>query len=115
MGGISFKSIDPQYYKFKRLCEKAERNVTDKGLYENHRLDEIYSTYPPNEKIQSRITKKHFEIIHKPSNKIFYKYETYFYDGYGLWLKGDEGAGLWLINRKTLRCDEPEISYKDIK
>ena len=25
---ISFKSIDPQYYKFKRLCKKAEDEVT---------------------------------------------------------------------------------------
>ncbi|RDU59412.1 hypothetical protein CQA53_11480 [Helicobacter didelphidarum] len=114
MGGISFKSIDPQYYEFKRLCEtKAKRSIIDKELYEKSRLDEFYSTNPPNKKIQSRITKMYFENIHKLSNKIFYEYETYFYDNYGIFLKGDEGAG-WHINfgYEVLDC-KPKISYEN--
>lgn len=35
MGGISFKSIDPQYYKFKNMCEEVEKDNTiyDDNLY----------------------------------------------------------------------------------
>ena len=29
MGGISFKSIDPQYYEFKRLCKNDKINIYD--------------------------------------------------------------------------------------
>ena len=32
-GGISFKSIDPQYYEFKRLCKEAKNVIYDEELY----------------------------------------------------------------------------------
>lgn len=113
VGGCSFKYVDWQYYEFKRLCNtKAKRNIIDQGLYEKSKLDEFYSTNPPNEKIQNRITKMYFENIHRPSNKTFYEYETYFYDNYGIFLKGDEGRGWYIDFSEVLDC-KPKISYKD--
>ena len=112
-GGCSFKYMDWQYYKFKELCNtKAKRSIIDKELYEKSELNEFYSTNPPNEKVQSRITKMYFKNIHKLSNKVFYEYETYFYDNYGIFLKGDEGRGWHIDFSEVLDC-KPKISYKD--
>ena len=105
--------MDWQYYKFKELCNtKAKRSIIDKELYEKSELNEFYSTNPPNEKVQSRITKMYFKNIHKLSNKVFYEYETYFYDNYGIFLKGDEGRGWHIDFSEVLDC-KPKISYKD--
>lgn len=43
---------------------------------------------------------------------INYKYETYFYCNYGVFLRGDEGAGFNLGFAKEILDCEPKISYQ---
>lgn len=110
-GGCSFKYTDLQYYEFKGLCSsKAKKLVLHRKIFETTKVNEIKSINYHNEKINSRITKISFENIYK--NKIvYYEYETYLYDNYGIFLKGDEAAGWHWENSEILDC-KPETSYQ---
>lgn len=122
-GGCSFKYIDPQYYKFIKLCQNVNNEVTiynkdyweifsnrekgntrhdDKGeYYYNENLNQkIYFDYTKAESINVSqkknftLTKTIFEDYY---NNIHYaNHSMYFYDDYGIFLIGDEGAGFKL-------------------
>ena len=56
MGGISFKSIDPQYYKFKELCKRAEN---EKIIYDEE-LHRIYKARYNKERYYDEKTQKEY-------------------------------------------------------
>ncbi|EDO7130799.1 hypothetical protein OHY48_001972 [Campylobacter coli] len=37
---------------------------------------------------------------------VYYRINTYFYDNYGIFLKGDEGAGFYFRYHKRLYCED---------
>ena len=110
-GGCSFKLIDPQYYKFKRLC------VTYAGktfLGDKPPKNFVYGDHFIRKQLTSRIVETAFEL--KSNNEIvFFKNNTYFYDNYGIFLKGDEGAG-WHIKfgYEILDCEYIDKRLKSI-
>lgn len=111
MGGISFKSIDPQYYEFKRLCVAyaGKTFVGDKPP-----KNFVYGDHFIRKQLTSRIVETAFEL--KSNNEIvFFKNNTYFYDNYGIFLKGDEGAG-WHIKfgSEVLDCEYIDKRLKSI-
>ncbi|WP_146745212.1 hypothetical protein [Helicobacter monodelphidis] len=131
MGGISFKSIDPQYYEFKRLCEevKNERTVHNENLYRIYQyFTNGYDYYLDDEKTQKTYYKSDFTTrervqLQKISNKIseykewlYYEdmpllsYKDYTYKYFGIFLGGDEGAG-WHINPKYKALECKNIRY----
>ncbi|RDU58963.1 hypothetical protein CQA44_11865, partial [Helicobacter sp. MIT 14-3879] len=110
MGGISFKGIDPQYYEFKKLCNlyARKRLIGDKDP-ENF----VYGDNAVYKKIGSRVTEMAFQQVDTQGKIIFYENNTYFYDNYGIFLKGDEGAG-WYIDfgNKILDCSDLNKQFK---
>ncbi|RDU59040.1 hypothetical protein CQA53_11665, partial [Helicobacter didelphidarum] len=100
MGGISFKSIDPQYYEFKRLCYLNAGKIIVGTPTEDYN-DVKYIIH---KQILSRVKEISFQKI--TNNQVeFYINNTYFYYNYGIFLKGDAGIG-WGIDfrRKILQC-----------
>lgn len=130
-GGISFKYIDPQYYEFKRLCEKS---INEKIVY-NKELSRIYialdaqTSYPQSyydkktqheyfmkdfrkkddsnlQKISSRITELQNILYYKDNKNPLLYYKQYYYKYYGIFLGGDKGAGFYInFDGKVLECN----------
>ena len=131
---FSFKSIDPQYYKFKRLCKEVEKDNTiyDDNLYNlflkakqkisfyNGRkfydettkqefLVDIFDIKFDSQEISNRLSKTIYKLLY--NEKEFYRYSAYNYRYSGLFLKGDEGAGWYIdFDNEILQC-KPKISY----
>ena len=134
MGGISFKSIDPQYYEFKRLCKEVEKDNTiyDDNLYNlflkakqkisfyNGRkfydeatkqefLVDNFDIKFDSQEISNRLSKTIYKLIYNA--KEFYRYSAYNYRYSGLFLKGDAGRGFYInFDNEILQC-KPKISY----
>ena len=118
MGGISFKSIDPQYYEFKKLCANVDSEVVihnqdyfdiiknrknietdDKGCFYSEKLQqeicfggfqmETYIEYDKGRLSKTSI-KEYYNRVH------FATYTKYRYDYTNLRLAGDEGAGFYI-------------------
>lgn len=81
-GGCSYKYMDTQYYEFKSLCYLN----TGKVLIKDESV--------------------------KNENQIVYYHNTYFYDNYGIFLEGDEGAGLYFKYMKVLSCKSIDKKFK---
>lgn len=110
-GGCSFKYIDPQYYEFKRLCYlNAGKIIVGDKVSENF----IYGNFWISKQITSKITDNGFEIKDDNNKTIFYKNNTYFYDNYGIFLKGDEGAGWHWENKELLDCEDIDKKFTSI-
>ncbi|RDU59103.1 hypothetical protein [Helicobacter sp. MIT 14-3879] len=125
MGGISFKGIDPQYYEFKKLCEKAENVIYDEELYriynkrrnmekyydEKTKKEYLMSDFEIEETYSNNITKrlKETEATLYYNNKPFFKEKYYWFKYYGLFLSGDEGAGWHLKIEQRLLCENNQI------
>lgn len=122
MGGISFKSIDPQYYEFKRLCKEAKNVIYDEELYRIYKARYNKERYY-DEKTQKEYLMSDFRTIKthivKISDKLtinentifyqdipFYKYSSFWYDYAGLFLYGDEAAGFGWETERTLYCKD---------
>ncbi|HEH4679711.1 TPA: hypothetical protein SG399_001750, partial [Campylobacter jejuni] len=43
---------------------------------------------------------------------VYYRINTYFYDNYGIFLKGDEGAGLYFRYMEVLSCKNIDKKFK---
>ena len=133
---FSFKSIDPQYYKFKRLCKNVDSEVT---IY-NQDYWEMYKNYDTlprdtrndrgvpyfyNPKLNKTIyvSGGHFisKFISKQQinsrlskakwglwydNIHFATQIGYNYKYFGLWLQGDEAAGWHWETKDTLICED---------
>ena len=134
MGGISFKSIDPQYYEFKRLCKKAEDEVTiynedyweiiekhsdietnDRGCFYSQKLkQEIcfgnFNYKSCTEFERGNLSKVKWELWY--SNIHYATQIGYNYKYFGLWLQGDEAAGWHWENKKTLYCKDNLIEVR---
>lgn len=128
MGGISFKSIDPQYYKFKKLCANVDSEVeiynqdywdiiknhndiktNTKGCFYSEKLKQEICFGYFHEKTYTDFDKGRLSKIFI---KRYYKH-TYFatqigynYKYFGLWLEGDEGRGWHWKTKNTLICEE---------
>ena len=104
MGGISFKSIDPQYYEFKRLCEYAGEIINYSSKYEALKKEYGWNTiYNKPIKVASRIEEHSY--YNQLNNGIkFYEYKFYIYKYFGIFLKGDEAAGWYLKIENTISC-----------
>ncbi|MDY4399254.1 hypothetical protein [Helicobacter bilis] len=125
---ISFKSIDPQYYKFKRLCKEAKNVIYDEKLYRIYKArynkERYYDDKTQKEYLMSdfTITKTHIvnisdrltinenTIFYK--NIPFYKYSSFWYDYTGLFLQGDEAAGFSWGTKGTLYCKDNLIEVR---
>ncbi|WP_394966793.1 hypothetical protein [uncultured Helicobacter sp.] len=134
LNGCSFKYIDPQYYKFKRLCKEVEKDNTiyDDNLYnlflkakqkisfyngrkfydETTKQEFLVDNFDikfDSQEISNRLSKTIYKLLY--NEKEFYRYSAYNYHYSGLFLKGDEGAG-WHIDfdNEILQC-KPKISY----
>ncbi|EAI4384554.1 hypothetical protein A0X21_09635 [Campylobacter coli] len=60
---------------------------------------------PKSKQIKDRIVETRFE--RKNENQVvYYRINTYFYDNYGIFLKGDEGAGFYFRYHKRLYCED---------
>ena len=117
-GGCSFKLIDPQYYKFKRLCKNVDSEVTiynqdyfdiiknrkdiktnDKGCFYSEKLEqeicfgnfqmETYIEYERG-RLSKILVKEYYDRNH------FATYTKYRYDYSNLRFAGDEGAGFYI-------------------
>ncbi|RDU67318.1 hypothetical protein [Helicobacter equorum] len=127
-GGISFKSIDPQYYEFKRLCKKAEDEVTiynedyweiiekhsdietnDRGCFYSQKLKQEICFGNFNYKscteykrgsLSKLSIKRYYNNIHY-ATQIGYNYKYS-----GLYLKGDESAGWHWKTSNILICED---------
>ncbi|WP_034346839.1 hypothetical protein [Helicobacter trogontum] len=131
---ISFKYIDPQYYKFKRLCKEVEKDNTiyDDNLYnlflkakqkisfyngrkfydETTKQEFLVDNFDikfDSQEISNRLSKTIYKLLY--NEKEFYRYSAYNYHYSGLFLKGDEGAGWYIdFDNEILQC-KPKISY----
>ena len=125
---ISFKSIDPQYYKFKRLCKKAEDEVTiynedyweiiekhsdietnDRGCFYSQKLkQEIcfgnFNYKSCTEFERGNLSKVKWELWY--SNIHYATQIGYNYKYFGLYLKGDESAGWHWKTSNILICED---------
>ncbi|EFQ6285626.1 hypothetical protein HZ626_001817 [Campylobacter jejuni] len=43
---------------------------------------------------------------------VYYRINTYFYDNYGIFLKGDESAGLYFRYMEVLSCKNIDKKFK---
>ena len=135
-GGCSFKLIDPQYYEFRKLCQKSEKIIYDKELYElyaNARKhlttfwynDSIFYdkntnrtffvgkssiVQADNKNISSRITKTTY--LYYYDNIAFFSQTNYWFEYKGLFLKGDEGMGFYFDTNRTLYCNDKTIEMR---
>ena len=125
---FSFKLIDPQYYKFKRLCKEAKNVIYDEELYRIYKArynkERYYDEKTQKEYLMSdfTITKTHIvnisdrltinenTIFYK--NIPFYKYSSFWYDYTGLFLQGDEAAGFSWGTKGTLYCKDNLIEVR---
>ncbi|TLD91984.1 hypothetical protein LS80_011105 [Helicobacter trogontum] len=127
---FSFKSIDPQYYKFKRLCKNVDSEVT---IYNQDYFDIIKNSKNIktnvegcfySEKLEQEIcfggfaySKSNRVVIEynkfglkKSIQKRYYNdihyldYTLYVYTYYGLFLRGDEGRGWHWETEDSLEC-----------
>ncbi|MCW1360953.1 hypothetical protein [Campylobacter sp. CCS1377] len=118
--------MDPQYYEFESLCylnagkvfikDESVKNETSiivipkhydlnagRELIESIKNETSIIVTPESKQIKDRIVETRFE--RKNENKIvYYRINTYFYDNYGIFLKGDEGAGLYFRYMEVLSC-----------
>ena len=123
---FSFKSIDPQYYKFKRLCKNVDSEVTiynqdyfdiiknrknirtdDRGCFYNEKLQqeicfgnfqmETYTEYEKG-RLSKTLIKEYYNRVH------FATYTKYRYDYKNLRLQGDEAAGWHWETDDFLTC-----------
>ena len=132
MGGISFKSIDPQYYKFKELCKRAENEkiIYDEELHRVYKALDSKTFYPriyydektqkeylmsdfekkrdsQQKKISDRITEYQNILYYKKNENPFLHYKNYYYRYFGIFLKGDEGRGFYIdLDDKILECKD---------
>ena len=130
MGGISFKSIDPQYYEFKRLCKEAKSVIYDEELYKIYKALDRQSSIPnvyydektqkkyfmddfgvkrdsQEQKISSRITEYQNILYYRKNGNPFLHYENYYYRYFGIFLKGDAGRGFYIdFDDKILECKD---------
>ena len=133
VGGCSFKSIDPQYYKFKKLCanvdsqvevynqdywevienrRKGNTRIDDKGeYYYNKKLNKkIYFDFMKFKSIN--IKQKDIGGLTIATFKHFYDnthYATeviYSYTYRGIFLGGDEGGGFYWYYKKHKYCED---------
>ena len=126
LNGCSFKYIDPQYYKFKKLCANvdSEVEVYNQDYFDiiknrkNIRTDVRGCFY--NEKLQQEICFGNFQMetyteyekgrLSKTSIKEYYNrvhfatYTKYRYDYKNLKLQGDEAAGWHWETDDFLTC-----------
>ncbi|WP_186299280.1 hypothetical protein [Campylobacter jejuni] len=108
-GGCSYKYMDPQYYEFKKLCYLNAGKVLIKD--ESVKNETSIIVTPESKQIKDRIVETRFE--RKNENKIvYYRINTYFYDNYGIFLEGDEGAGLYFKYMKVLSCKSIDKKFK---
>lgn len=104
-GGCSFKYMDWQYYKFKKLCKRAGQINFNQQLYEDYKnpkykevkVDDIY--------VNSRIVEfsrgqTYFD------DKIIALHKGFIYINYGVFLKGDEAAGFYFRFKEEIGCKE---------
>ncbi|AQQ59208.1 hypothetical protein XJ32_02800 [Helicobacter bilis] len=125
---FSFKYIDPQYYEFKRLCKKAEDEVTiynedyweiiekhsdietnDRGCFYSQKLKQEICFGNFNYKscteykrgsLSKLSIKRYYNNIHY-ATQIEYNYKYF-----GLYLKGDEAAGWHWKTSNILICED---------
>ena len=105
MGGISFKSIDPQYYEFKELCKGAGQINFNQQLYEDYKNPKYKEVKPDDIYVNSRIIefsrrKTYFD------NKIIALHKGFIYINYGIFLRGDEAAGFYFRFKEEIGCKE---------
>ncbi|MWV61704.1 hypothetical protein DCO58_08145 [Helicobacter saguini] len=119
-GGCSFKYMDWQYYKFMWLMKnESGRYIYDEKLYNeinqngiNTKLSNGYFVITNSQEefdikiINSRLKEyKTFILYYIDSNgnkHIIMHNKNFSYFNYGLWFKGDEGAGFWLETEKVI-------------
>lgn len=129
VGGCSFKYMDWQYYKFKKLLEnESGLYIFDRKLYEEVKSINEYIELP-NKKYTLGLLSNGYELLYEVENQenkevnsrvysykdfmYFYydekcnkHYISYFlgfsYNIYGLWLVGDEGIGFYLKTEKQI-------------
>ena len=103
-GGISFKSIDPQYYEFKELCKGAGEIINYSSKYESLKKEYGWNTiYNKPIKVTNRI-EEHSYYNQLNNVIIFYEYNFYIYKYFGIFLKGDEGRGWHWETESTVGC-----------
>ena len=105
IGGCSFKLIDPQYYKFKRLCRGAGQINFNQQLYEDYKNPKYKEVKPNDIYVNSRIIefsrrKTYFD------NKIIALHKGFIYINYGIFLRGDEAAGFYFRFKEEIGCKE---------
>lgn len=128
-GGCSFKYINPQYYRFVKLCKDVDKKVV---VYNKYYFDIIKSIKDIktddrgcfyNEELKQEICFGYFSSSHnsvvfkynkfglrKTIQKRHYKnihyldYIVYTYTYYGLFLRGDEGVGFYWDTENTMEC-----------
>lgn len=133
-GGCSFKYMDPQYYEFKRLCKEAENVIYDEELYRLYLNAKKHISFYKgnsfyNEETGQEFFVDFFDAKHNHSkdissklsenvnvfyykNEPFYKFSSFWYDDYGIFLDGDEGAGFHWKNKHTLYCKDNIIEVR---
>lgn len=93
--------MDPQYYEFKSLCYFNLGKVLIEDESIKNKTNIIVT--PKSRQIKDRIVETRFE--RKNENQVvYYRINTYFYDNYGIFLKGDEGAGLYFTYEEVFTC-----------
>ncbi|EMK6456933.1 hypothetical protein V9J11_001866, partial [Campylobacter coli] len=109
VGGCSYKYMDPQYYEFKSLCYFNLGKVLIEDESIKNKTNIIVT--PKSKQIKDRIVETRFE--RKNENQVvYYRINTYFYDNYGIFLKGDEGAGLYFRYMEVLSCKNIDKKFK---
>ena len=125
---ISFKSIDPQYYEFKRLCKEAKNVIYDEELYRIYKArynkERYYDEKTQKEYLQQDFKTRSTEAVYiskdlnRFDNYLYYKekliyfYEDYWYDYKGLFLQGDEGIGWYWETDRALYCKDHIIETR---
>ena len=128
VGGCSFKSIDPQYYKFKRLCKEAKSAIYDEELYRiyqaRYNKERYYDEKTQKEYLRQDFKTRNTKAVHiskdlsRFDNYLYYKekliyfYEDYWYDYSGLFLQGDEGMGWYWETDRALYCKDNVIETR---
>ena len=123
-GCVSLKYFDPQWYKFRKFCNKVDgkyiynKKINDE-LEESNEYKKIFVEYPIT--LSSGIVVYSDTSTEKIGNMIKWESIRYYYDKkgdkcliaiiktaryteYGLWLQGDEGRGIWLETNKEIGC-----------
>ncbi|WP_034346840.1 hypothetical protein [Helicobacter trogontum] len=125
---ISFKSIDPQYYEFKRLCKEAKNVIYDEELYRIYKArynrERYYDEKTQKEYLQQDFKTRSTKAVHiskdlsRFDNYLYYKekliyfYEDYWYEYKGLFLQGDEGMGWHWETDRALYCKDHIIEIR---